>query len=306
MLTTELIKRYIWVVEVLMRRKQVTLEELNREWLFSPSLYHLAEKMNRKSWYKVFYEIGSIWGILIVSKRAGRYSYWYILNPEIFYEREVQTWMIRALTHRNLIEECVGLYNRVDLEDFPSENGRLKPIVLAMRKGRKIEVTYQRYGHSEPKQYVVEPYFIKTYNHRFYLLCHNEEDRYFPLSFDRIVDIRETDIPFTFPVEINAKKFFAGYFGVMIPAQKLKTLRIVVRAKGDARYYLFDTPLHNTQELIEETEDYADFAVFLKPTEDFFGAVLQQGERLEIMSPVSVRNHIKRRLKKALLPYLNV
>jgi predicted DNA-binding transcriptional regulator YafY len=42
----------------------------------------------------------------------------------------------------------------------------------------------------------------------------------------------------------------------------------------------------------------------LKPTEDFIGAILQQGDRLEIMAPEELRERVKERLKKALKPYM--
>ena len=40
------------------------------------------------------------------------------------------------------------------------------------------------------------------------------------------------------------------------------------------------------------------------PTEDFIGAILQQGDRLEIISPKYLRERMKERLRKALEAYI--
>ena len=39
-------------------------------------------------------------------------------------------------------------------------------------------------------------------------------------------------------------------------------------------------------------------------TNDFFGAIMQQGDRLEIVSPENVRNKIKEKLGKAYHQYI--
>lgn len=303
MITTSQVKRFAWVVELLLRRKQLTIKEISDEWSRSSLSGFTDEIMNRKSWYKCFDDIGMVYGILILAERKGGQSYWYILNPEVLQGKDVQNWMLACVAHRNLLEDCLGLYNRIDIEGFPSENGMLKHVTLAMRGGRRLAVTYRKYGCCEPKQYVVDPYFIKTYNHRFYVLCKNDKGNYFSLSFDRIEEATVLNDRFSLPVELNAKDFFTDSFGVMIPPEDVKAFEIVIRAKGDARFYLKDTPLHHSQRLFKETKYYADFKLHLRPTEDFIGAILQQGDRLEIISPKYLRERMKERLRKALEAY---
>jgi hypothetical protein len=304
MITTTQVKRFAWVVELLLSRKQLSIREISDEWSRSSQSGFTNDIMDRKSWYKCFDDICMVYGIIIIAERKGGQSYWYILNPEVLQGRDVQNWMLACVAHRNLLEECLGLYNRIDIEGFPSENGMLKPVTLAMRGGRRLAVTYRKYGCCEPKQYVVEPYFIKTYNHRFYVLCKNDKGNFFPLSFDRIEEATVLNDRFTFPVELYAKDFFLDSFGVMIPPDDVKAIDIVIRAKDDAQFYLKDTPLHHSQRILNENADYADFKLHLRPTEDFIGAILQQGDRLEIISPKYLRERVKERLRKALEAYI--
>ena len=259
--------------------------------------------MNRKSWYKCFDDIGMIYGILIeLNKELKGYQY-SILNPEDLKGRNVQQWMMGCVAHRNLLEECLGMHNRIDIDEFPSENGMLEVIATAMRENRKLEMSYRRYGKN-PKRYIVEPYFIKTYKQRFYVLCKFDSGNFFTLSFDRIDEARILKEKFNFPNNLFAKDYFEYAFGVMVPPAGEEPQRIVVRAKGDARYYLEDVPLHKSQQIIREEDDYADFLLKIWPTDDFIGAIMQQGNRLEIISPEPVRLKIKEQMQKALQPYL--
>ena len=292
------------MVELLKDRGSMTLKEISDEWLRSSISEKDDTGNSRKRWYKIFEDIGMIYGIIIEASRNADHSKWHIVNPDALRGRDVLKWMMACVVHRNLLEECMGMQNRIDIEDFPSENGMLNPIVKAMKGNWKVEIQYRKYGYAKPKRYIVEPHFIKTYNHRFYVLCKFDTGLYFTLSFDRMEDARVLKEHFNFPDNLFAKEFFEDYFGVMIPNDGTELVEIVVRAKGNAPYYLEDIPLHNSQRILKETTEYVDFMYKLKPTEDFYGAVLQQGERLEIMSPGNVRSHIRERLEKTLAPYI--
>lgn len=138
------------------------------------------------------------------------------------------------------------------------------------------------------------------------MLCKFENAHFFTLSFDRILEVKVLKEHFNFPNDLFAQEFFEDSFGVMIPGEKQEVQDIVIRAKGDARFYLQDIPLHHSQHIVREDEDSADFKVHIRATEDFIGAVLQQGDRLEIISPRNVRVHMRERLQNALAPYLMV
>ena len=298
------IRRYAWVVDLLMNRKKLSIKEINYEWQRSSISDNKKEDLDRKVWYSCFDDIGMIYGIIIESDKKSKNSKWFIVNPEALRGRDVQQWMLACVAHRNLLEECMGLRNRTDIEGFPSENGMLEPIVEAMKGNWKMEVIYRRYGYNQPKQHIVEPYFIKTYNHRFYVLCKFDTGHFFTLSFDRMLQVKVLKEHFNFPQDLFAQDFFWDSFGVVVPNNGEKPIDIIVRAKMDARYYLEDTPLHHSQKVVKEEKDYTDFSVHIVPTEDFFGSVMHQGDRLEILSPNSMRQHITERLQKALAPYL--
>lgn len=302
MANTKIIRKYAWVVDLLQRRKRLTLKEFNLEWDRSSLSECFAKPPNRKVWYTCFDEIGSIYGIIITPER-NRSSYWHIANPEDLRGRNVQEWMLSSVAFRNLLEECLDMHNRIEIEGFPSENGMLKIVTKAMREYKKLKVAYRIYDR-KPKIHIVEPLRIKTYEHRFYVLCRYGTGQCHTLAFDRIVDAVMLKEHFNYSDDLFAQLYFEHCYGVMVPPPGEVPVDIVVRAKGDAKCYLMDKPLHKSQRVIKEGDGYADFMIHIFATNDFFGAIMQQGDRLEIVSPENVRNKIKEKLGKAYHQYV--
>lgn len=52
-------------------------------------------------------------------------------------------------------------------------------------------------------------------------------------------------------------------------------------------------PLHASQRLLEEHDEYADFEVYLAPTYDFIMRLLHTGAMIEVISPASLRQTMK-------------
>ena len=111
------------------------------------------------------------------------------------------------------------------------------------------------------------------------------------LSFDRITDITLTDEPFTVDPDFDADSFFSEYYGVMVDA-RIPLTRIVLRAYGNERYALRDLPLHHSQRLLEEGDEYVDFELFLRPTTDFLAHILSRGRWVEVIFPDAIAQQI--------------
>ncbi|MCR5314389.1 MAG: WYL domain-containing protein [Bacteroidaceae bacterium] len=304
MTTKTQIQRYMWVIDLLMRRRSgLTLKQINEEWKRSSLAGEKKENLNRKTWYKCFDDIEELYGIVISGENCSRYSKWTIENPSDLHDNSIKSWMVACSRFKTVLLEGMGMYQRFDIEGFPSENGKLLPIIRAMKLKIKIEVTYLKYSCSKPKTYVVEPYIIKTYQNRFYVLCKLATGFFCHLAFDRMKRVVPTSEKFNFPTNLFAHEFYKYAYGVMIPNTDEQPLDIVLRAKGELPYYFKDVPFHHSQRIKYECDDYMDFQVKIWPTEDFIAAVRKYGERLEVISPEGVRTHVRDSLMRALSPY---
>lgn len=129
-----------------------------------------------------------------------------------------------------------------------------------------------------------------------------ERDYFGVFAFDRIQSLELTDIKFEVRNDFDAQLFFSECFGV-VAGDGTKAERIVIRSFGRQRYYLDDLPLHHSQQRIAETDDYADYAYYLRPTYDFSAHLLSLGPQVQVLQPASLAEIICQMARETLLRY---
>lgn len=200
--------------------------------------------------------------------------------------------MLAALRLNSLLNESAGLKDRIIFENVPSSQKYLSTVIQAIRDGKAINVTYQSFRKQAPETLVLEPYFLREYKRRWYLYAHKDDDEgphMFALDRIQSMEIGKTD--FSLPEEFNARGYFAGIYGPRVyPDMKAET--VILKAYGMQPKYFKSLPLHQSQEIIEETLEYTVFKYFLTPDWDFRQDVLSFGTRVEVLEPERVRKEI--------------
>lgn len=287
MKASALFKEYVWLVGTISRAGRITLREINERWLRTEMSEGI--EFSRTTFRRHRAEVEEMFGIIIDCDKENRY---YIDDIELFREDSVQKWMLSTLTVSNIVSEARDLHDRILLESIPSESEHLQTVVEAMRENRSLSVTYKRYGKTEISHWTVEPYCIKLFRRRWYLLGHLEDGGFLTLSFDRIMEMEVTDKTFVLDPDFDAQSYFSAYYGIMQGGNEPKQ-GIVLRAYGNERYAMRDLPLHHTQREIAVGEDYVDFEVKLHPTSDFLAQILSRGRWLKVMEPEGIAKKIK-------------
>ena len=283
-------KEYTWLVDTIRRAGRITFAEIQRKWLDS----ELSEgvELARSTFARHKDAILDIFGIIIDCDRQDGYKY-YIGNSEVLDEDSVQNWMLSTISVNNIISESLPLQDRILLEPVPAENNYLELILDAMKKSVRIAIDYRKYGTSTPKHLEFDPYCIKLFKQRWYVLGHffreaTEEkpvsEYYGVFSFDRILNLTVTDVKFQIDPDFSAQTYFSDVWGVLVN-DDTQMERIVIRAYGYERYYMRDLPLHKSQREIGHGENFADFELMMRPTVDFSGKLQSRGNNLKVLSP---------------------
>ncbi len=283
-------KEYIWLVNTIYKARKITLAEINERWLET----EMSEgvELARATFNRHKDAIEDIFGIIIDCDKKNGYKY-FIGNESVLREDTVQNWMLSTLSVGNVISEGLSLQDRILLETASSGGEYLPQVIEAMKKSVRVKVSYQRYGADEPKTLDFEPYCIKLFNKRWYILAHfhrnatedREADDYFGMfAFDRIRELELTNVKFQIDPDFDAATYFSENFGVLVHDGTPKE-RIVIRAYGQERFYLQDLPIHHSQRIIEEGEDYADFELNLRPTIDLTRHLLGLGSTVQVLTP---------------------
>ena len=205
----------------------------------------------------------------------------------------VQNWLLSTLSVGNIISESLSLQNRILLQSVPTDDGYLGMVIEAMKKSVRITVDYRKYGTDNPNHLTFEPYCLKLFKQRWYILGHFHRDAteekpeadYFGIfSFDRILNLELTDTKFKIDPDFDAQEYFDECYGVLV-GDDTKMERIIIRAYGYEQYYLRDLRIHKSQHKIGQGENFTDFELYMRPTIDFSGHLLSRGNQIKVLSP---------------------
>ena len=285
-----LFKEYIWLVNTIREANGITFAEINEKWLDTEMSDGV--ELARSTFARHKDAIEDIFGIYIDCDRQNGYKY-YIGNEEVLSEDSVQNWMLNTLKVNNIISESMSLQNRILLQPVPAEGDYLTKVIEAMKRNFKITIEYKKYGDVQPKNLTFEPYCIKLFKQRWYVLGHFHRDAtdekpesdYFGIfSFDRILSMTLTEEKFQMDPDFNAQAYFEECYGVLVN-DATEVERIVIRAYGYERFYLRDLPLHKSQKEIGQGENYTDFEFFMRPTIDLSYHLLSSSDHIKVLEP---------------------
>jgi len=285
------LQKYTWLIETIRRAGKISHRDLSKRWERCKDLsdYKPLHRATFNRWRDAIF---SQFGIIISCQRIGGYLY-YIENPEDIDEDELKKWMLDSFAVGNLIGENLALKDRILVDRIPSGRDHLTTILEAMRENRIVNIEYKAFKYSRSYMIPVEPYCVKLFENRWYMLGHNLSKNTMRLyGLDRIESVESTEQTFKLPKDFSASGYFADYFGIVID-EDVKPERIVIRANEDHKHYLKSLPLHHSQRLIEDHGEYADFEFYLAPTYDFVMKLLHVGAMIEVISPASLRKEMK-------------
>ena len=296
---SEILKQYIWITDTIFRSRGISFQELNERWMKTELSKGLP--MPRTTFNRHKEDIEEMFGISIECQRKGGY-YYYIEGNDLVKNNNLQHWMLDSLSISNMLMESGTLRNRIMLEHIPAGKEYLQPIINAMKQDHKLTITYRKFGQSTGYTLTVEPYAIKVFKQRWYLLA-NDYKRAQPsiYALDRIIKLEETEELFEFPSDFDTESFFKDCYGVL--SNDNLPQRIVIRAYTPLTNYLRTLPLHHSQKEINSTPEYSDFEFYLRPTFDFRQELLSQGYEMEVLEPAEFREEMKELIQKALNRY---
>ena len=295
----KILKNYIWLINTIYHSRGISLEEINERWIKNDMSD--GEPLSRATFNRYKEAIEEIFDLTIDCQRKGGYLY-SIKNESMLKSNKYQNWLLDTLSVSNMLIESDSLQSRIVLENIPAGKQYLQLIINAMKQDHKLMMTYHKFGQQESYTITIEPYAIKVFKQRWYLLAKTPK-RETPsiYALDRIEQLEETVETFPFPEDFDTEAFFRDCYGVLSTDDKAQ--RIVIRTYAPYMNYVRTLPLHHSQKEIKTTAQYADFEFYLKPTFDFRQELLAQGHDVEILLPKKFREEMKEMLEKMLGRY---
>ena len=298
-----LLQQYVWLLDTISHRGPISLEELNKRW--KNTKISGGVELSRYTFIRYKKDLAETFGVDIECDR--RTNKYYISNPMALRDNSIQQWLLSTLTVSNIVGESLSIQDNIILENIPFEGKTLSLIIEAIKQHRQVSFKYKKHSDSEAKERLITPCCIKLFRQRWYVIDYNPKNSpipYKPFAFDRITNPRITENSFELPADFCAEDIFYDSYGIFIGDVE-KPQRIIIRAYDNERKYIRDLPLHQSQEVLMETENYTDYKYFIRPSQDFKAELLSKGNRIEVLSPQSFRELIKEEHLKAARLYEN-
>ena len=291
-------ERYIWLIDLVNWRGPISFKEISHRWSLS-SVNKLGESnLPERTFHNHRKAILDLFGIEIKCDRSRRYS---IADREDLGTSRVRQWLLESLSLNNLLNETKGMHDRILLEKIPSSQKWLPIIIYAMRDGHVIEMTYQSFWRDEPSTFKAEPYCLKLFKQRWYVLAKSvatEKLKIYALD-ERMINVNQIGQKYKIPSKFNADRFFADYFGI-IAGDDGEPQEIKIRVVNDQVKYFDTLPLHESQRKVEDESDdnYTVYRFSLVPTFDFRQELLSHGSDVTVLSPEALRLEMIDEIKK--------
>lgn len=200
------------------------------------------------------------------------------------------------------------MYGVVMFDNNPYLKGLefLPELIEAIRKKYPLRVTYNPFDKDERTE-KVHPYMLRQYNSRWFLLGGRDEDGVIrTYAIDRIEKIEILNKKFK-PCPVDFDEYFDDVIGVTVmqdeKAHPVETIKLMVDRK---RYNYIETkPLHGSQKHVktEDTPDRVCITIEVQPNPEFYSEMLSFGPDVEIVSPLSVRAELQRRVADMVARY---
>ncbi len=185
-----------------------------------------------------------------------------------------------------------------DYEGFKHISGLFDAILHE----RVLRVSYQPYA-KEGTNFLFHPYYLKQFNQRWFVIGYNEDLDFMGmnLALDRIVSFQETDIEYR-QSETNWEEYFDDIIGVTLPENEA-CLEVKLNFAVDVKPYVLTKPLHQSQKAKILEDGCLEIRLKLIPNYELESVILSFGEKVEVISPSSLRDKVKNRAKELLRHY---
>ncbi|MDI6050855.1 WYL domain-containing protein [Flavobacterium sp. XS2P24] len=237
-------------------------------------------------------DITTLFGIVIQYNRKDKT---YAIDEEEIEDQSV-TRMIDAFSIHHALQEGNKLSPSVFLEKRKSlGTEHIYGIIHAIQNLYLLQFTHQKHWEDFSTQREVKPIAIKESQQRWYLVAVDKKDDIVKtFGLDRISNLKITDTKFK-PIVYYVEKEFKHAFGVETYEAAEKVVLEFSNKQGN---YIKTFPLHQSQRIVEETEDTVIIEIFIHTTNDIKMELLKYGSNVKVIAPISLQNDIKNRISE--------
>lgn len=180
------------------------------------------------------------------------------------------------------------------LEQRPVTGTEFLPNILnALKNNLKIEFDYYKFTENGFTHRVVEPYFLKEFSGRWYLLAKAENETTVKTwALECVRNLSHTSEHFERPAQFDPYKMYEHAFGIYTN-EALPVEEVVLSFTPKGGRYILTRPLHRSQVVLADDDKEIRIKLNIQLTNDFLMELLSQTDKMTVIAP----EHLKQRLQ---------
>lgn len=292
-----LIEKYLLIIDILTRYKSLSKKDLNKIW--RESGISNGEELPDRTFYHYRRSIEEIFNIRIECDKSGRY---FIDEDGSSLSKSITNTLLESAAVSSVVQNTNFPAGRMEIEDVPSAREFLPIVVEGIKLSRKLEFTYAGFSRSRSETGIVfEPYFLKRYKQRWYMIGLKEKGSSIrTYALDRVTQMVITDDNFDMPDASAIKDLFSNIVGVTTSQAPVRN--VILRVTPTQAKYFRALPLHPSQN--EEVGDsFSLFTYKLKLNYELVHEILSFGDAVAVESPKELKAMVVTELKQTLAKY---
>ena len=292
------IKRQQLLINYLRTRSR-TYDEIEFHFENESSIQGYNYNISKRTFQRDIKDVEELYGVEIrFSRTEMKYL---IVNEEkdIRTERMMEAFdVFNTLNLADKISEYIHFENRIT-----SGSHYILDILTAIKNRNLIEVVHQKYWEDKSTIRSLEPYAVKEYRYRWYLIAKDLKDnRIKSFGLDRILSIISTKDIYFYPTSFNVEEYFKYSYGV-IGANGQKPSKVILSFTPFQGKYIKSLPLHYSQKTLVDNDQEYKIELELIITLDFIMDLQYYAGDVKVIKPGFLAKEIKKAHKNALNLY---
>jgi len=285
------LKKCLYLINLLDRKGALTLKEINDYYQYS-SLYE-GDEIQARTFTRYKDYIAETFPCYIeYNPRTGKYE---LHRHRALYGEDdsLYDYLLSAYHIEGMTELALKHRDKIILSEAPTGVGNVQIILEAIDQGKGIECEYYSFNHKTVKHQLLIPYFLRTWEQRWYLAAEpdNHHHGISIFALERMDNIRLTDQKMQPSNDVTADEYWEGSFGVNHSDNQVPE-RIVIKVYGSQVNYVRALPIHESQKELESNEDYTLFEYHIVPCYNLYQQLLWHREKLEVVEPIQMREEM--------------
>lgn len=289
------LKKCLYLIDLLSRRGPMSLKEINDHYQYS-SIYDGEIIPRTFARYKDY--IAETFPCYIDYNQSTN-QYFLKRYHQYGQDDKLYNYLLSAYHIEGMSELAIKHRDKVKLLDAPTGVENVQIILEAIDKQKGIECDYYSFDRATKKQQLLVPYFLKTWEQRWYLAAEpdNHHHGISVFALERMDNIRLTEQKMLPSNDVTADEYWEGSFGVNHSDNQVPQ-RIVIKVYGSQVNYVRALPIHESQKELETNKEYTLFEYHIVPCFNLYQQLLWHREKLEIIEPIEMREEMTKVVKE--------